>query len=58
MSTKAERIERQNALLAVHDAATAELMQIPGVVGVVNREERVLAFDAFCFSAHEMLRFS
>ena len=34
MSTKAERIQRQNALLAVHDAATAELMQIPGVVGV------------------------
>ena len=34
MATKAERIQRQNALLAVHDAATAELMQIPGVVGV------------------------
>lgn len=34
MATKAERIQRQNALLAVHDAATAELMQLPGVVGV------------------------
>ena len=34
MSTKAERIDRQNALLAVHEAATAELTQIPGVVGV------------------------
>jgi hypothetical protein len=34
MATKLERIQRQNALLAVHDAATAELMQIPGVVGV------------------------
>jgi hypothetical protein len=34
MASKQERIQRQNALLAVHDAATAELMQIPGVVGV------------------------
>lgn len=34
MATKAERIQRQNALLAVHAAAETELMKIPGVVGV------------------------
>jgi hypothetical protein len=34
MASKEELRQRQNALLAVHDAAKAELMQIPGVIGV------------------------
>src|SRR5438046_1144717 len=34
MASKEELRQRQNALLAVHDAAKAELMKIPGVIGV------------------------
>src|SRR3954467_9276949 len=34
MASKEELRQRQNALLAVHDAAKAELEQIPGVIGV------------------------
>jgi hypothetical protein len=54
MSTKAERIERQNALLAVHDAAQAELMQIPGVVGVgigLKEKDGELT-DQICFRVY------
>src|ERR1044071_4128903 len=34
MASKEELRRRQNALLAVHDAAKAELEKIPGVIGV------------------------
>lgn len=34
MASKEELRQRQNALLAVHDAAKAELEKIPGVIGV------------------------
>ena len=34
MASKEELRQRQNAILAVHDAAKAELEKIPGVIGV------------------------